>query len=95
MAHTSSHSFIDSAGSAPGQAVGAAAIRGILARTLGARLEAEGGPAGVLGGAVVGADVGVGVLAAHGPIHRGGSGGNSALSPDVAQYRVSESRGAT
>jgi hypothetical protein len=68
LAHTAGHSFASSAGSAAGHAVGAAAIGALLARVGGAAaMGVEGGPAGILGGAVVGAAAEMGV---HGLMNR-------------------------
>ena len=62
--------------------MGAAAIGALLARVGGgAAMGLPEGPAGVLGGAVVGLGVGAAELGVQGLMNRGGTGGNSAPTP--------------
>ena len=82
LAHTAGHAAASSAG----QALGTAAAAALLARSagLGPRMGVEGGPAGVLLGAVAGTAAGVGQLAIHGLLNRGGAGGSSDPTPQAA-----------
>ena len=57
--------------------------RGIGGAVAGAAAGVEGGPPGILEGAVIGLGVSAAERGVHGLMHRGGAGGNSAPSPDA------------